>query len=249
VSVFESCIKSVKEQTHLDVEYIVIDGSSTDGTLSLLHQNKKKLSVLISEPDKGIYDALNKGISCATGDVIGLLHSDDVFADNKVLSLISRIFEINPKIHVVIGNAVLLDPCKPNIIKRMVRSDRFRPWMLRFGFMPAHTATFIRSSVFKKIGVYRNDYQSASDFEFFVRLFWIYRVRCHYINQTLVHMRIGGTSTSGIKSYLKSSHEILHILKRHKFYSNKLFVLSRLPIKWISNWIFYLWNSKILRKF
>jgi glycosyltransferase involved in cell wall biosynthesis len=249
VSVVADCIKSVKKQTHSEVEHIVIDGCSIDGTLSVLHQQKKNFSAFISEPDKGIYDALNKGITRATGDAIGLLHADDMFANNKVLSLVSKIFEINPEIDVIIGNAVLFDPCNSNIIKRIVRSNRFKPWMLRFGFMPAHTATFIRRSVFKKVGIYRNDYESASDFEFFVRLFWIYRVRCCYINQTLVHMRIGGKSTSGIKSYLKSSSEILHILREHRFYSNKLFVLSRLPIKWINNWMFCLWNSRIRRKF
>lgn len=242
ISVIGDCIKSVKIQTHQDIEHLIIDGSSSDGTLKLLKKNENNFSKILSEPDKGIYDALNKGISLSSGDVIGILHSDDIFADKKVLESVSKIFHDYPNIDVVIGDAIFFDRTLSNIKKRVIRSSRFRPWMLRFGFMPAHTATFIRRSALKRLGQYRDNYESAGDFEFFIRIFQTHKLQCHNLNKILVFMRLGGKSTSGMSSYLRTSFEILSALREHGIYSNVLLIFLRLPIKWLNQWIFSLLN-------
>ena len=232
-----NCIESVNNQNYDNIEHIIIDGSSTDGTLELLNKNSSNFTKFISEPDKGIYDALNKGISISSGDVIGILHSDETFKNESVIKLIQTIFIKNKNVDAVIGNVVFFNDNFPKQ-KRIIRSDKFKPWMMRFGFMPAHTATFIRSSALKKIGNYQIDYRSAGDFEFFLRFFHVYKLSYYNINKILVKMRIGGTSTSGIKSYLRTSVEILKALKYHGIYSNIFFVLFRLPIKLFNQLIF-----------
>ncbi len=225
------CINSVKNQNYDDIEHIIIDGSSSDGTYELLKKNSHKFTKLISEPDKGIFDALNKGISISTGDIIGILHSDDTFENENVINLIQETFKNNSNVDAVIGNVVFFDKNFPQINKRLIRSNKFKPWMMRFGFMPAHTATFIRSSVINKIGNYKIDYRSAGDFEFFVRFFHVHKLNCYYLNKILVKMRMGGTSTSGVRSYFRTSIEILKALNQHRIYSNIFFILLRLPLK------------------
>lgn len=236
------CINSVKHQNYKNIEHILIDGSSSDGTIELLSENSKNFTKIISEPDKGIYDALNKGIANSSGDVIGILHSDDKFENEKVISEIAEIFNEDPNIDIVIGNVVFFDKEFSNKKKRIIRSYRFKPWMLRFGFMPAHTATFIRSSVFKKIGNYKDEYKSAGDFEFFIRIFIVNKLKCYFLNKIITNMRFGGTSTKGIKSYLTTSLEILKALRQYKIYSNIFFILARLPIKWLNQLIYLFWK-------
>ena len=137
-------INSVNNQSYDNIEHIIIDGGSSDGTRELIKNNKSRLLKIISEPDKGIYDALNKGISISTGNIIGILHSDDLFVDQEVLNLVNQTFVSNPDVEVVIGDILFFDKSTSNQKKRVIRSGKFKPWMLRFGFMPAHTATFLR---------------------------------------------------------------------------------------------------------
>ena len=238
ISFISDCINSVKNQSYDDIEHIIVDGSSSDGTHEFLKKNSNNFTKLISEPDKGIYDALNKGISISSGDIIGILHSDDTFENENVINLIQETFKNNSNVDAVIGNVVFFDKSFPQINKRLIRSAKFKPWMMRFGFMPAHTGTFIRSSVIKKIGNYQIDYRSAGDFEFFVRFFHVYKLDFCYLSRILVKMRMGGTSTSGIRSYFRTSIEILKALRQHGIYSNIFFILLRLPLKLIDQLIF-----------
>ena len=233
---------SVMQQSYNNIEHIIIDGDSKDGTIDLINKYKKNNVKFISEPDKGIYEALNKGIEIATGDIIGVLHADDTFYDDRVLEQVISIFKKESHVEVLSGSVVFFDSKKNNTENRIIRSQIFKPWMLRFGFMPAHTATFIRQTVFKKCGLYDDTFKSAGDFDFFLRLISVYKVKLFYFNKILVRMKTGGLSTSGIQSYIRTSNEILKALKKNGVYSNYLLVLLRLPIKQINKWIFKLRN-------
>ncbi|MFN5254433.1 MAG: glycosyltransferase family 2 protein [Limnohabitans sp.] len=237
-SVLSNCLNSVFNQSHSDVEQVLIDGASTDNTLDIVRANHSRVATIVSEPDNGIYDALNKGIDRSSGDIIGLLHADDVFSDSFVLAEVDNVFNQFPEADVIIGNVIFRDSVNKSCVTRKYNSSRFRPWMLRFGFMPAHTATFIRKSVFERIGFYNADYISAGDFEFFVRIFLRHRIKPVFLDQTLVFMSIGGLSTSGWKSHSRTTIEILRALREHGIYSNFFFVLARLPIKLIDQIIF-----------
>jgi glycosyltransferase involved in cell wall biosynthesis len=230
------------QQSHNNIEHIIIDGNSKDGTIDLINKYKKNNIKFISEPDKGIYEALNKGIEIATGDIIGVLHADDTFYDDQVLEKVISVFEKENHVDVLSGNVVFFDSKKDNTENRIILSHIFKPWMFRFGFMPAHTATFIRQNVFKKCGLYDEKFKSAGDFDFFLRLMSVYKVKLYYYNKILVRMKTGGLSTSGIQSYIRTSDEILKALKKNGVYSNYLLVLLRLPIKQINKWMFKLRN-------
>jgi glycosyltransferase involved in cell wall biosynthesis len=242
------CLDSVCNQSYDDFEHVVIDGASNDTTIEILRSRRSMLGAIVSEPDNGIYDAINKGIGRVTGDIVGLIHADDVFSDSFVLHNINEAFNNHPDAEVIIGDVLFYDSSNSNNIIRKYNSSRFRPWMLRFGFMPAHTATFIRRSVFEKIGVYKENYISAGDFEFFIRLFLIYRIKPIFLKKNLVYMSIGGLSTSGWKSHWRTTIEIRRALRDHGIYSNWVFILARLPIKLIDQIIFRIYNILNLSK-
>ncbi len=246
-STISCCLASAAHQSYKNIEHIVIDGGSTDKTLNILSQHKLQIAQLISEKDNGIYDALNKGIKRASGDIIGILHSDDFFENNQVIADVVEIFKKKPKISMVIGCAIYVDCNDTGKAIRLYSSQKFRIWMLRFGFIPAHTATFMKKDVYQKIGLYNANYQSAGDFEFFVRAFWLYQIPFLTINKVLVRMRVGGLSSSGARSYWRSSTEILSALRENKIYSNFFFVFIRLPIKKISQILFSICNKIFFR--
>ena len=243
-SIIRNCLVSAAHQSYEKIEHIIIDGGSTDKTLDILSQYESQIALVLSEKDQGIYEALNKGIMRASGDVIGILHSDDFFENKNVIADVVQIFKSNPQIPMVIGSVVYVDCNNADKIIRLYSSKKFRAWMLRFGFMPAHTATFIRKDVFQKIGLYNTRYVSAGDFEFFVRAFWLYKIPFFATNQVFVRMRIGGLSSSGVKSYWRSSIEILSALHNYKVYSNFLFIFIRLPIKKINQIVFLICKAK-----
>jgi len=234
------CLDSVASQSYKNYEHLVVDGGSTDGTLELLKNQLWRLASLVSEPDNGIYDALNKGIDQVSGDIIGILHADDIFNGKEVISSVANIFRSHPYVDVVIGNIEYFSPKYPYIKIRKVNSMNFRPWMLRFGFMPAHTATFMRRSLVKRVGYYRTSLKSAGDFDFFVRLFLNEKAKPYYLNKTLVYMSVGGMSTSGWESYKRTTGEVLSCLRENNIYSNWIFVLARLPIKFLKKITFQL---------
>jgi glycosyltransferase involved in cell wall biosynthesis len=232
-------LSSVQEQKHPEVEHILIDGASQDGTLGVIHGCGAQPAVFISEPDSGIYDALNKGLSYAGGDVLGILHGDDVFANPDVLSRVSRVFEDDKSIDVVIGDVLFVSSDNLRRPVRLYRSGKFRQWMFRYGFMPAHTATFIRKSFANQIGSYNLKYKSAGDFDYMLRLILIAQGRVHYFNEVLVNMSMGGVSSSGWVSYRRTTKELLLILREHKIYTNYFLLLLRLPVKFLGRFIFF----------
>ena len=234
----QRCVGSAMLQEKVSLEHIVVDGSSQDSTYKQILELKHSGMVHISEPDSGIYEALNKGIQMSSGNFIGVLHCDDVFFEAESLLYIKSVFQKHPNINMVSGGVIFKSTKNDKRVLRCYRSHLFRPWMLRFGFMPAHTATFIRSDVLRALDGYNDSYESAGDFDFFVRYFNSPYVNYLLTDKVITIMEIGGKSTSGIKSYNNTSREILRSLKENNVFSLTLFVLVRLPIKWASKFFF-----------
>lgn len=225
----EDAINSVLAQTYPDIEHIVIDGGSTDGTASILRKYKGCIAKIVSEPDDGIYDAMNKGIGLATGEAIGVLNSDDYYAANDVIENLVKVFSKDADM--VIGDVALVDRADTTKRLRYVSGARFSPWLLRFGWMPPHPATFVRKSVYETFGCYNTDFAIAADYDFFVRTLMVGSLHTLYTSKVLVTMREGGASTGGFQSTIVISREILRALRENRIYSNPLFVWSRLPLK------------------
>lgn len=228
-----SAINSVITQDVGDIEYIIVDGASKDGTVSIVDSFGDCVTHFVSEPDKGIYDAMNKGLALATGDVIGILNSDDFYPNPSVIADVVQAFADNPDVDMVLGNVDFVHPDDLTRPVRFYSSFNFKPWKMRFGFMPAHPAAFIKRSAYKKVGPYTLGYKIGADFEWFVRAFLVHKLSYVKLNKTLVRMREGGVSTSGLKSYWVSSKEQLRALRENGVYSNLAIVLVRLPIKFL----------------
>jgi len=224
-------IESVLSQDYPDIEHIIIDGQSTDKTMQTISEYKDKISKIISEPDHGIYDAMNKGIKLATGDIVGILNSDDFFDDTKVISDVVSCFNSKPEAHLIFGDVVFVDPLNTRKITRYYSSKKFRPWKLRFGWMPPHPATFIKKSAYDKVGQYSLQYRISSDYEFFIRILMVHKLSSTRINKVLVRMRAGGVSTSGIKSSFLLNNEIVKGCRENGVYTNSIFLLLKVPFK------------------
>ncbi len=229
----EKTINSVISQDHKNIEYIIIDGGSKDNTLKIVNKYKSSITKIISEKDKGIYDGINKGIQIATGDIISLIHSNDIFVDTNVISKIDNIFKNSTDFDIILANLAFKKNLNEERITRYYSAKNFKPWMLRIGFSPPHSSAFFRSEVFKQVGLYQTNFKIAGDFEYFVRCFLKYKLKFNYLNECLVYMSTGGTSGKNMLSYLISSKEINQSLKSNKIYSNIFFTLLRFPIKLI----------------
>lgn len=225
----EKCIDSVKNQIYQDIEHIIIDGISTDNTLNIIKKNSN--IKWISEDDYGIYDAINKGIKMATGDVVGILNSDDFLADGNVIQRIVSAFNTQ-KVDSLFANVIFVDRYDTSKKVRFYSSKHFKPWMFKFGFQPAHPTFYAKRELFEKCGYYRIDLRIAGDFELLLRFLFKKNVTYRYINEVWVKMRVGGVSTSGISSVKKLNAEILKAHKLNDLYTNILFVYSKYLIKW-----------------
>ena len=227
-------INSFNCQDYKTKEHLIIDGGSSDGTSKIINDNIKNISYFISEPDAGLYDAMNKGIKKATGEIIGILNSDDFFYKSYVLSDIAKIFQENPKIDLVFGGIEMVNPSNIDIPIRSYRLKYFKPWMLRFGIMPPHPAVFIRKKTYIEAGEYKQKYSIAADFEMIVRLLFIKKVKYILIDSVFVRMRTGGLSNSNGRSLFLGTKEINLALRDNGIYSNILMVLFRLPFKFFT---------------
>ena len=193
----EDTMKSVLAQSYADIEYIVVDGDSKDGTQDIIRRNEPQFHgrlKWISEKDSGIYDAMNKGIRMATGDVVGILNSDDYFTSPDVIEQMAGAFA-DSAIDAVYGDIHFIREGQPDKIFRYYSSKPFCPLWLRFGFMPAHPSFYCRREVFDKAGLYKTDYQIGSDYEMMVRLFMVHKIKAKYLPIDFVTMRTGGAST------------------------------------------------------
>lgn len=192
------CIESVLVQDYPDLEYILIDGNSTDNTLAIAKEYEAGISVLISEPDKGMYDALNKGILLATGEVVGILNADDILADTNVITEVVKKFQ-EKTVDAVYGdlNYVAQDDVKK--IQRKWRSSTAKPKDLALGWMPAHPTLYIRTHLFQELGAYQLNYGSAADYELMLRYLYRHQISTAYLPKLMVKMRSGGMSNQTTK--------------------------------------------------
>lgn len=227
----ERCINSVRRQNYEDYEHIIIDGGSSDGTRNILERYDDRRVRVVSEQDAGIYDAMNKGIALATGEYLYLLNSDDYFANENVLKLLDNVYKSRPT-SFLCGNIDIVDVNGKT--KRRIRSKRFRKWMMVFGWMLPQPAWCVPKEYYNLSGCYDITYETGADFEYLVRMLFRDRQSVLILDEVLVKMEVGGATTSGWKSYWRTTREIRRALQRYNVYTNYIFLLLRLPIKFIS---------------
>lgn len=215
VDFIEDAIRSVLFQVYPSVELIIIDGGSTDGTLGIINKFKAEIDMLISEPDGGLYDAMNKGVSIATGDVIGFLHSDDIYADTDILSSVANTFIANSSIDAVYGDLKYVARNDVGKIIRYWESCDFNLELVKKGWMPPHPTLFVQRKVFETLIGFDTSYSISSDYEFIIRLFWLYETKSCYLNKTFVYMRWGGESNRNFRNMIKKSLEDLRVIRQH----------------------------------
>lgn len=226
----EHTLRSVIEQTYDNVEHIVIDGGSTDATLDILRKYEGNIDYWQSEKDAGIYDGINKGIALAKGDYIGMLHSDDYFANPSALeTIVARLEASNAD--AVFSCLDIVDPANPDRVLRKYRISSFSPFMLRIGVMPPHPTFYCKKSCYEKAGMYRTDYRIAADFEMLARLLLKHHITWEFINKTTVRMRSGGLSSSGIQSSWIVNREIIRACTENGLYTNIFMLALKLPIR------------------
>ncbi|WP_295201088.1 glycosyltransferase family 2 protein [uncultured Chryseobacterium sp.] len=200
-------IECVVNQNYNNIEYLIIDGNSKDSSINIINRYKSKVDYIISENDTGIYNAINKGIVKSTGDIIGLLHSDDFFYSNGTISQIANVFK-ETNADIVYANGMYVEESNVDKIKRIYKSKPFRSYYLYFGWTPLHTTIFVRKEVFEKYGLYREDFNIASDYEISLRWFRNKNLKKVFLDQWVVKMRLGGKSTDMKQQKLKSSEDL-----------------------------------------
>jgi len=207
------CIRSVLGQTYPNIEHIVIDGGSKDGTQLQIERFRNQLAFYLSEKDKGLYDALNKGIQQANGDVIGILHSDDLFYDSESVRKVVNTFK-NTNADLVYAKGQYVDKENIERVKRIYPSKSFKKRYLPFGWIPLHTTIYVRREVFEKYGLYEEHYRIASDYEISQRWFQNDQIKKVYLNEWVVKMRLGGKSTTAKLQKIKSTED-LDVIRRY----------------------------------
>ncbi len=208
-------IDSVRRQSFDDFEYIVVDGGSTDDTLDILKRNSDVVDHWISEPDSGIYDAMNKGIRMASGEVIGFIHADDIFASRQVLENIDSRFD-ESGFHLLYGDLEYVSADNPEKVIRYWRSGSFRRQHLQRGWMPPHPTVYVNRDFLGKIGEFNTEYRISADYEWLLRALSVPTVKVEYLPEVLVRMRLGGASNKSLRNVFAKSSEDLRALKNHQ---------------------------------
>ncbi len=214
VATIADTLASVAAQTHPDLEHIVVDGASTDETLAVLRERGGHVARLISEPDGGIYDAMNKGLALATGDFIGFLNADDILAMPNTVEVIARAAAM-PGTSAVYGDLVYVRQDRPDELLRYWRSGSFSPTRLRFGWMPPHPTFYVSRSLLSQLGGFDTSLRIAADYDFMLRCLRDPDLHACYIPEVLVKMRMGGVSNRSLGAMLQKSREDLHALQRN----------------------------------
>ena len=228
-------IESVNSQTYNNIEFIIIDGESTDNTISIIKEFDN-VDVLISEPDSGLYDAMNKGIFIAKGQLIGILNSDDIFFDDNVVSDVVQYHE-RSEVDISIGNIVQY---KNDEIIRYYNSKNWKPKALKYGYMPPHPSMFVKKDIYKEFGRYKLNYFIAADYEIMIRFFLNYCISWGYSDITTTKMLVGGVSTSGFKSYKMITKDIFKGFNDNNIGFSRISIILRFIYKIIG----YLKNNK-----
>ncbi|MFV0468375.1 MAG: glycosyltransferase family 2 protein [Dysgonomonas sp.] len=226
-------IESVLKQTYSDIEYILVDGKSSDNTMDIIKEYEPAFEgrmKWISEPDCGLYDAMNKGIRMSSGDIVGIINSDDFYLENNILSIINETFE-DQSIQAVFGDVRFVYPSNLDKTIRYYSSKRFTPKQFRFGFMPAHPTFFTYKKYFDEFGYYNTNYKIASDYELLIRFLYKKNLKYKYLPIAFMKMRMGGKSTSGLKSNITLNKEIVTACKENDLYTNSLILSLKYFVK------------------
>lgn len=223
-------LASVEAQDYADIEHVVVDGASTDGTADRVRRDGRRVAKLLSEPDRGVYDAFNKGLALATGDVIGYLNAGDVYEGPGVIAAIAAQFAA-PDVEAVFGDVVITEAGQTGKVLRRYRSGGFTPHRLGWGFMPAHPTLFVRRATYDRVGPYDTSYRIAGDFELCIRLFVGQAVRYACLPQVLVRMPRGGLSNSGWRSKWTITREMHRACRAHGIPTSYAKLFARFPVK------------------
>jgi glycosyltransferase involved in cell wall biosynthesis len=224
----EDTFKSVLSQKYDDIEYIVIDGGSSDTTNDIIDKYSDLISLYVSEPDNGLYDAMNKGIGLATGDVVGILNSDDVFASSDSVTQLMSGFD--ESVEAVYSDLVYVNETDLSKVTRLYSSKIFRKSLIRFGIMLPHPTFYVRRSCYEDFGLYKTSYRVSADFELIAR-FISKGIRLYRVDTISVKMREGGISSSGLAWRVHQNFEIVKACKSNGIYTNIFLVMLKLPYK------------------
>lgn len=227
-------IGSVLSQSNTDLEYLIIDGGSNDGTLEIIEQYRQHVTNIVSEPDAGIYDAMNKGIALATGELIGILNADDVYASAEILAKVADVFK-DKAVDACYGDLVYTDPQNSDQIRRFWKAGSYEQRKLYYGWMPPHPTFFVRRAHYTVCGTYRTDLGSAADYELMLRYLLCHNLKPAYLPEVLVKMRSGGTSNASLANRLDA-----HLMDRRAWQVNSLqpypWTLVMKPLRKITQW-------------
>ena len=199
VNTIEGCIRSILGQSYKDIEHIIIDGGSTDGTLDVIYRYKDKVAKVVSGPDNGIYDALNKGLRLASGDIIGILHSDDFYVHDRVIENVVSVFK-RENVDSCYGDLEYVSKENPDRVIRHWKVSSYSERKFKYGWMLPHPAFFVKKWVYDKYGYFKTDFKIAADYELTLRFLLKYKISTFYISEVLIKMRIGGVSNRGLKN-------------------------------------------------
>lgn len=223
-------LDSVAMQSWPEIEHIVVDGASKDGTQDIVKSRGGRVGKFVSEPDAGIYDAMNKGLAMATGLVVAFLNADDLYADPEVISRVARKMTIGG-LDAVFGDVAFFHPDTPSKLVRRYDSGRFSPARIAWGWMPAHPGLFLRREIYHRVGPFRTDYRIAGDFEFIARAFQKEALRYEHLPDIVVRMRMGGISTGGWINTIILNKEVLRACRENGISTNLAKILSKYPAK------------------
>lgn len=238
IETIEECIFSIANQSYDSIEHIVIDGGSKDRTLEVLRKHENSIAELISEPDNGIYDAMNKGIRKASGDVIGILNADDIYANNRVIEKVADMFMQN-KVDSCYGDLQYVDKNKPERVIRYWKSSAYREGLFYKGWMPPHPTFFVKRKIYEKYGYFDTSFNIAADYELMLRFLEKYKISTFYIPEVLIKMRLGGMSNRSLKNLFIKSSEDYRAWKvndlKGSFYTILLKNISKIPQFFLKN--------------
>ncbi|MGB3654861.1 MAG: glycosyltransferase family 2 protein [Rivularia sp. (in: cyanobacteria)] len=223
-------IDSVLSQDYPDIEYIVIDGGSQDATVDIIKSYAKKINRFISESEEGMYDGMNKGLKLATGNIIGLLNSDDFYEHNRVISEVVEQFILTAA-DLIFGDIVFVNPQNLHQVIRYYSSAKFHPELLSWGWIPAHTSCFLKREVYEKYGCFKTNYQLAADYELLLRFIKVHQISYSYLPKVLVRMRPRGASNKNLLCRWISNQEVIKACSEHGIQTNFFKLLARYPAK------------------
>lgn len=228
----KDAMDSVLSQTYKNIEYIIIDGASTDGTVEIIQSYGDKITKFVSEKDNGLYDAMNKGIGLATGDIVGILNSDDFYIDEFVIEKVVKEFK-SKNVDSVYADLVFVKSDNLDKVVRYYDSSHFSSEKFAYGWMPAHPTFFVKKEIYDKYGVFRTDLKIGADFDILARFLYTHKISYSYMKEVFVKMRVGGVSTGGLKATWLIAKEQLQVCKDNGIDTNIFKILSKYPRKFM----------------